>query len=250
MTEKGAMITEENRKSYDKNLSLLERYREGEMAAGEELAVLNRPLVYKIAGKFTGRGVEIDELVEMGNIGLVKAINTFDFSKECAFSTYAVPLILGEIRRFLRDDGLIKVSRENKRLSHLINKERERRAAAGEDTGLSAIAESLGISREDAAVAVFSGASPRSLDEPVFDEEDGVTLGATVSDEDAERKEFDRLSLRLALERLDEFEKKLIILRYFRDYSQAKCAAIMGLSQVKVSRCEKKILAKLYELMA
>ena len=97
----------------DKNLELLSRYRAGDRAAGEALAELNAPLVYKIAGKFTGRGVDIEELVETGNIGLVKAINTFDFSRECAFSTYAVPLIFGEIRRFLRDDGLVKVSREN-----------------------------------------------------------------------------------------------------------------------------------------
>ncbi len=236
--------------SYDKNLDLLKKYRAGERDAGEELAVLNRPLVYKIAGKFTGRGVELDELVEIGNIGLVKAINTFDFSRECAFSTYAVPLIFGEIRRFLRDDGLVKVSRESKRLSAIINAERDRRRTLGEDASLGVIAEAVGVSREDAAMALFAGAQPRSLDEPVFDEEDGVTLGAVISDEDEEERHFDRLSLRLALERLSEFERRLVLLRYFQDLSQARCAEIMGLSQVKVSRTEKKILAKLGALMS
>ena len=120
-------LKEKSISSYDKNLELITRYRDGDKAAGEELAKLNAPLVYKIAGKFTGRGVDIEELVETGNIGLVKAINTFDFSRECAFSTYAVPLVFGEIRRFLRDDGIIKVSRENKRLAAVIGRERERR---------------------------------------------------------------------------------------------------------------------------
>lgn len=241
--------TEVSRESYDKNLDLIKRYREGEREAGEELALLNRPLVYKIAGKFTGRGVELDELVETGNIGLVKAINTFDFSRECAFSTYAVPLIFGEIRRFLRDDGLVKVSRESKRLSAIINAERDRRRALGDDVSLSAVAEAVGVSREDAAMAIFAGAQPRSLDEPVFDEEEGVTLGAVISDEDEEARSFDKLSLRLSLERLSDFERRLIVLRYFHDLSQARCAEIMGLSQVKVSRSEKKILAKLGQLM-
>jgi len=242
-------ITEAVRDSYDKNIILIKRYREGDREAGEELAILNRPLVYKLAGKMTGRGVSLEELVETGNIGLVKAINTFDLERECAFSTYAVPLIFGEMRRFLRDDGPVKVSRESKRLSALLNAERDRRRTLGEDASLGAVAEAVGVSREDAAMALFAGAQPRSLDEPVFDEEDGVTLGAVISDEDGEARDFDRLSLHLALERLSDFERRLIILRYFRDLSQARCAEILGLSQVKVSRCEKKILARLGELM-
>ncbi len=236
-------------KNYDRNLSLLREYREGRREAGEEIAVLNRPLVYKIAGKFTGRGAELDELVEMGNIGLVKAMNTFDFSRECAFSTYAVPLIFGEIRRFLRDDGIIKVSRESKRLAAVINAERERRINEGEDSGLSAVAASVGVSIQDAAMAVFSTSQPRSLDEAAYDDDESVTLASVVCDKDAEGREFDRLSLRLALEKLPEFERKLILLRYFRDLSQCKTAEILGLSQVKVSRLEKKILAKLRELI-
>ena len=234
---------------YDKNIDLLRAWREGDTDAGEELAVINTPLVFSIASRFSGRGVDFEELVEAGNIGLVKAINTFDLERECAFSTYAVPLIFGEMRRFLRDDGPVKVSRESKRLSALLNAERDRRRTLGEDASLGAVAEAVGVSREDAAMALFAGAQPRSLDEPVFDEEDGVTLGAVISDEDGEARDFDRLSLHLALERLSDFERRLIILRYFRDLSQARCAEILGLSQVKVSRCEKKILARLGELM-
>ena len=243
-------LKEENISFFDKNLSLLKRYRSGDREAGEALATLNAPLVYKIAGKFTGRGVDIEELVETGNIGLVKAFNTFDFSRECAFSTYAVPLIFGEIRRFLRDDGPVKVSRENKRIAAAIGAERERRMNSGEPCDLDSLAGALGISREECAMAIFSSREVRSLDEAAFDDEEGVTLSAVVYDEDEGEREFDKLALRLALEKLPAFEKKLVILRYFRDYSQCKTAEIMGLSQVKVSRIEKRILANLRVMLA
>lgn len=230
---------------YDKNLELIRRYREGEREAGEELAELNRPLVYKVAGRFSGRGVDTDELVEMGTIGLVKAINTFDFSRECAFSTYAVPLIFGEIRRFLRDDGMIKVSRETKRISALLSAERERRQNSGGDTGIVSLAAAVGVSAEDAAVALFSATPVRSLDEAAYDGDDSVTLASTVCDEEEGVREFDRLALRLAIEKLDSVARKIILLRYFKDYSQARTAKILGLTQVKISREEKKILEKL-----
>jgi len=230
---------------YDKNLELIARYREGDREAGEELALLNKPLVYNVAGRFSGRGLDMDELVEMGTIGLVKAINTFDFSRECAFSTYAVPLIFGEIRRFLRDDGMIKVSRENKKLSAILNTERERRLSCGEDVGIASIAKAVGVSAQDAAAALFSTSPVRSLDEAAYDDEESMTVGATICDKDAEVREFDRLALRFAIEKLGMTERKIIILRYFKDLSQAETARILGLTQVKISREEKKILASL-----
>ena len=238
------MKTEECR-VYDKNLELIRRYRNGEREAGEELAELNRPLVYRLASRCSERGADMDELVEIGTIGLVKAINTFDFSRECAFSTYAVPLIFGEIRRFLRDDGMIKVSRETKRISAILSAERERRLNAGDDTGIASLASAVGISAEDAAVALFSASPVRSLDEAAYDGEDSVTLASTVSDEDEGIREFDRLALRLAIEKLEKTARKIIILRYFKDFSQARTAKILGLTQVKISREEKKILEKL-----
>lgn len=238
------MKTEE-RSIYDKNLDLIRRFRAGDSSAGEELASLNKPLIYNIAGRFVGRGADMDELVEMGTIGLVKAINTFDFSRECAFSTYAVPLIFGEMRRFLRDDGMIKVSRENKKLAAQINAERERRLGTGEDVGIASIASSLGISPQDAATALFSTSPVRSLDEAAYDDEESMTLGATIADEDEPGKEFDKLALKMAIEKLCETERKIIILRYFRDCSQSETARILGLTQVKISREEKKILSRL-----
>lgn len=184
----------------------------------------------------------MSDLIESGNVGLVKAIKTFDFSHGCAFSTYAVPLIFGEIRRFLRDDGIIKVSREEKRLSAILSAERERRICSGEPSDISSVAAAVGISIEDAASALFASSPVRSLDEAVYDDDDGVTLGGIICDEGAEERQFDRFALRMAIEKLSDLHRRLIILRYFRDLSQTETARILGLTQVKVSREEKKIM--------
>ena len=235
-------IKSEKKSPYDENLLLLQAYREGDEEAGERLAVLNAPLVYSIAGRFSGRGADISDLVESGNIGLVKAMKTFDFSHGCVFSTYAVPLIFGEIRRFLRDDGIIKVSREEKRLSALLCAERERRIAMGEDADIHSVAAAVGISPQDASSALFASSPVRSLDEKAYDDDDSATLGSIICDDEEEKKQFDRFALRTAIDNLSEEHKKLIILRYFRDLSQNETAKILGLTQVKVSREEKKIM--------
>ena len=235
-------VKSEKKSPYDENLRLLRAYREGDDEAGERLAELNAPLVYSIAGRFASRVADISDLVESGNIGLVKAMKTFDFSHGCVFSTYAVPLIFGEIRRFLRDDGIIKVSREEKRLSALLLAERERRMTLGEDTSVAALAAAVGISPQDASSALFASSPVRSLDESAFDDDDSATLGSIISDEDEEIRSFDRLALHSAIEKLPENHRRLIILRYFRDLSQSETAAILGLTQVKVSREEKKIM--------
>jgi len=236
----------ERKSVYDKNIELLCRYREGDREAGEELARLNTPLVYSIAQRFSERG-ELSDLIECGNLGLVKAMQSFDLERGCAFSTYAVPLIMGEIRRFLRDDGIIKVSRDEKRLAVLLCRERERRIAEGEDTSLSEIARAVGVSVQDAASAIFSAVPPRSLDERASSEEDSDTLGSLIADEDAESDSFDKMALRAAIEKLPPDWQKIVILRYFRDLSQEQVAKIMGLTQVKISREEKKIIAALRE---
>ena len=227
---------------YDKNLELLRRFRDGDGDAGDELAELNKPLIYSIVARFRGRGADFEELAEAGSIGFVKAVNTFDFDRGCAFSTYATPLIFGEIRRFLRDDGMIKVSREEKRLSALLCAERERRIAAGEEADVASVAAAVGISVQDASSALCAASPVRSLEEAAFDDDDSTTLGSTLCDEDAEIRQFDRFALRMAIEKLSESQKKLIILRYFRDLSQTETAKILGLTQVKVSREEKKIM--------
>lgn len=238
------------KKSYDENLILLKKYREGDPAAGERLAELNMPLVYSIATRLSLRGGEMSDLVECGTVGLVKAMRTFDFSHGTAFSTYAVPLIFGEIRRFLRDDGIIKVSREDKRLSAILLAERERRLANGEDARIVALAEAVGVTPQDAARAIHSQSAVRSLDEAAFEDEESMTLGNIVCDEDEEERSFDRLALRDAIERLPDHQKKIVLLRYFRDLSQVETAKIMGITQVKVSREEKKIMEKLKGMLS
>ena len=239
----------EKAKAYDLNPELIVRYREGDESAGERLVEMNLPLVYKIAARFKERCDDIGDLIECGTLGLVKAIKTFDLERGCAFSTYAVPLIFGEIRRFLRDDGIIKVSREEKRVAVLINREKERRQNLGLRTDVFTLSAALGISPQDVASAMFSEVKPRSLEESVFDDGDSTTLGSMISD-DSESTSFDKLALRMAIETLDEEKRRIVYLRYFKDYSQSETARILGLSQVKISREEKKIMKLLEDKMS
>ena len=232
---------QEKSKAYDRNPELIQRYRAGDEDAGSELVEINLPLVYSIAARFKERCDDIGDLIECGTLGLVKAMKTFDLERGCAFSTYAVPLIFGEIRRFLRDDGIIKVSREEKRIAVLINREREARQNRGERTDVHSLAEALGISPQDVASAMFAEVAPRSLEENVFDDGDSTTLGSMLSD-DSEVGTFDKLALHMAVESLDEEKRRIVYLRYFKDYSQSETARILGLSQVKISREEKKIM--------
>jgi RNA polymerase sporulation-specific sigma factor len=227
--------------AYDRNPELIARYRNGDEEAGERLVEINLPLVYKIASRFKERCDDVGDLIECGTLGLVKAIKTFDLERGCAFSTYAVPLIFGEIRRFLRDDGIIKVSREEKRVAVLINREKERRQNLGLGTDVFALSEALGIPPQDVASAMFAEVKPRSLEESVFDDGDSTTLASMISD-DSEIESFDKLALRMAIETLDEEKRRIVYLRYFKDLSQSQTARILGLSQVKISREEKKIM--------
>ncbi|MBQ8372549.1 MAG: sigma-70 family RNA polymerase sigma factor [Clostridia bacterium] len=230
---------------FDRNPELILKFRAGDSDAGEELVRLNTPLVYSIAARFRDRGADMSDLVECGTLGLVKAIGSFDTERGYAFSTYAVPLIFGEIRRFLRDDGPIKISREQRRISAVLSRERQRRLNLGEPADLATIAAAVGVSVQDAASAMFSDAPVRSLDEGVGADDDSATLGSTIADEE-EMDTFDRLALYLAIEKLSPQHRRLVFLRFFKDYSQTECAALLGLSQVKVSREEKKIMSLLH----
>lgn len=242
------MKSETKNAAYADNPALLAAYRAGDRAAGEALAVRNRPLIYRLAERFRGRCADMSDLIECGDIGLVKAMNTFDLSRGVTFSTYAVPLILGEMRRFLRDDGTVKVSREEKKLCARLQAEKERRVAAGEDVSVGALAAAVGVTAADAAAVMFALSPVKSMDEPAYDDE-GTTFGSTLCDEGEDERTFDRIALRMAVETLPEQERQLILLRYFRDMSQAEVANILGVTQVKVSREEKKILGKLRGLL-
>lgn len=229
---------------FSENLELLRRSQEGDRCATERLVTLNGGLVSSIAVKFIGRGTSYEDLLQIGYMGLLKAIRTFDLSRGCAFSTYAVPLVFGEIRRFLRDDGLLKVSRSQKRIAAMIAAERDRAMARGEnDLRLEELASRCGITPEEAATALEALAPVSSLSELLYGEENGPTLESTLCDEEETTRSLDRLALSEAIDKLPEQRRKIITLRYFRDFSQEQTARALGLTQVKVSREEKKILA-------
>ena len=215
----------------------------GDTEVEQALLSENMPLVAAIAKRFLYRGVEMDDLKQLGSIGLLKAIRRFDVAQNVCFSTYAVPLIAGEIKRFLRDDGIIKFSRSAKQLAAAVS-----RALAEEpDLCIDALAERLCVSREDLAVAQASASSVVSLDEPLSEE--GGSRYERTGTETEEESCVQRLSLDAALSNLPERERRLIRLRYQEEKTQAEVGRILGVSQVQISRMEKKILSVLRDRM-
>ena len=214
---------------YAENLSLIERSQAGDDAATEELIRRNTGLVQSIAVKFCGRGTEFEDLVQIGNIGMLKAIRSFDAARGCVFSTYAVPLIFGEIRRFLRDDGLMRAKEE-----YL--------AQNGTSPRIDEIAAACGVSPEEAAAALSAVSPAMSLSEPLGGEGENFTLENTLCKEDENEKMLEKITLAEALSKLPELWRRIVLLRYFKDLSQQSTAEILGLSQVKISREEKKLI--------
>ena len=235
---------------YSKNSALLENYRLGDESAKEELINLNAGLIRSIAAKFRDRaaeahGCDFDDLMQIGTIGLLKAIKSYDPAFGTAFSTYAVPLIIGEIKRFLRDDGPIKVSRTAKRIGLQIMRTREEFLnKEGREPRVDELAELCDLSVEEICSALISMKSPHSFSEKVGD--DGASLEELIADDDNELDKLcDRLALREAIRELPPMWQKIITLRYFRDLSQQETARVLGLTQVKISREEKKIFERL-----
>ena len=201
----------------------------------------NLPLVHKLANRFRGRGVESEELYAAGCVGLVKAVDRFEPERGLCFSTYAVPVILGEIRRLFRDGGSVKISRSLKELSVKAARVRDQLSANGEPR-ISDIAQALGVTPEEAAEALCAGIPPVSLD---HGGEDGEPLPVpSASGEDAL---IDRLALRQCLSELSVEDREILMLRYFRRKTQCETAQILGMTQVMVSRRERKLLKELRE---
>lgn len=213
----------------------------------DEFIAANLSLVHSLANRFRGRGIEYEELFSAGSLGLVKACDNFDESRGLCFSTYAVPVILGEIKRLFRDGGAVKLSRSLKELSLKIQKAREELSKGGREPTISELAEYLKISPEEAAEAVQASAPPLSLtafDKDNANESDNAVV-LEIPVESAESSLIDKLALRQCLEKLPKDDRTLIILRYFRSKTQAETGELMGLSQVQVSRRERKILESL-----
>lgn len=231
-------------------LALLQRVHEGDKAAREQIVEENMGLVFTIVRRFQGRGCEWEDLVQIGSIGLLKAIDKFDSSYEVQFSTYAVPLITGEIRRFLRDDGMIRVSRmlkESAAKAYYARDELEKQN--GREPTLEEIAEETGISREELVLAMEASADVESFSQTVYSG-DGtpVLLQDRVPDrQDRNEELLNRMLLTQLLELLEDSEQEIIRLRYFEDMTQVKVAERLGMTQVQVSRAEKRILKKLRE---
>lgn len=215
-------------------------------AAEARLISENLGLVKSIARRFIGRGCEFDDLVQIGTIGMLRAIRTFELDRGTAFSTYAVPLIIGEIRRHLRDDGIIKVGRGVKRLgAELLGARSRIIAEEGREPPLSELAAIVGATPEEAAAAIEAIQPPESLSRTFGDGEDGVELEDRISDDsglgelDAAR---DRIAVGQAIGRMPPLWRQIITLRYFKDQTQQRTAEALGLTQVKISREEKKIV--------
>lgn len=243
----------EKNKFYEKNRELIILAREGDERATEKLIASNTGLVRSIALKFKDRGLEFEDLMQIGIIGMLKAIRSFDLDRGTVFSTYAVPLIIGEIRRYLRDDGIIKVSRSYKRLGvQLLKAKNDIMSNEGREPHIEELAGICGVTVSEAAVALDSISPVSSLSDFVYGE-DGMTLESTIADDDASN-EIDRLSesiaLSQAISKMQPLWRKIVLLRYYRAYTQQQTAEALGLSQVKISREEKKIFAFLKNELA
>lgn len=227
---------------------LIAKAQAGDMDARETLVVENSGLIWSIARRFAGRGTETDDLFQLGCLGFLKAVDGFDLAFGTQFSTYAVPKISGEIRRYLRDDGAVKVSRGIKEQAATIKSARSRLLVGlGREPTLSELAEETGITVEQIAVAETATSCVESIQQEAG--EDGFCLEDVLTDTESEEVLLDRLALRQGIERLPEKEGLVIRLRYFHGMTQERVSRIMDVSQVQVSRIEKKALIRLRELL-
>lgn len=234
----------------DHTLALIGRSHQGDKEARDTLFKENTGLIYSVAKRFLGRGVEMEDLFQIGSIGLLKAVDHFDPSYEVRFSTYAVPMIVGEIKRFLRDDGILKVSRSLKENCGRIYQAKENlEKELGREPGLDEIAAEVELSLEEVILALESTAEVESLHKTIYqgDGNDISLMDRLPEKENGQEQALDRIFLDEMLQSLDARERQLIGMRYFQNRTQTEIAAELGVSQVQVSRMEKRILKKLKE---
>lgn len=228
---------------------LIARSQAGDAEAGEMLVVENSGLIWSVVKRFTGRGTESDDLYQLGCLGFLKAVEGFDLNFGTQFSTYAVPKIAGEIRRFLRDDGAVKVSRGIKERAAAVKTARNQLVnALGREPTVQEISRHTGFSIEDIATAETATASVESMHQQTG--EDGFSLENILSDTQTEDMLVEKIALRQAIQRLPEREKSVIQLRYFHGLTQQRVSVVLSVSQVQVSRIEKKALSRLKDIIA
>lgn len=237
--------------SQEKMRLLIQQSQEGDKDARRMMVEGNTRLVWSIVQRFASRGADLEDLFQIGCIGLMKSIDKFDLSYEVKFSTYAVPMIVGEIQRFLRDDGMVKVSRSIRELSFKIRHATDDYIKNhGRSPSVSEIAEVLDVSIDEVILASDALRDPASLHEQLYENEgDSLTLMDQLRDDRSERF-FDHIPLRDVVSKLNKRDQTIIYMRYYLDYTQSDIAERIGISQVQVSRLEKKILAQLKNWMS
>ena len=225
---------------------LIRRAKLGDNAAKEALLVNNSSLLKSIVKRYLGKGVEYDDLYSLACMGLLKAIAGFDESFEVRFSTYAVPMIAGEIKRFLRDDGSVKVSRALKKAAREINRYIEHYTVEhGSQPTVKELAAAFHMEEGEVVFTLGSGRMPVSIDEEgEYKDEKTTTLAEKLPSKDDPEDMIDRMVLKEAIEKLSERDKKIVVLRYFRDMTQSEVAKAIGVSQVQISRIESRIISQ------
>lgn len=226
-------------------LELLRAAQQGDRDACEQAVIENNGLIWSVVRRYYGRGVEPDDLYQLGCLGFLKAVQGFDFDYGTCFSTYAVPKIAGEIRRFLRDDGAVKVGRSIREQAQALYTARERlRHELGREPALSELSEATGLTPEEIARTDLATDAPESLQQETAD---GLTLEGSLGTEAPEEGLVERIALREAIDRLPEKERMTILLRYFKGLTQEQTARVVGVSQVQISRLERRGLKRLRE---
>lgn len=226
----------------------IKKAQNGDESAKEKLFIGNTPLIKSVIRKFCNKGIEYEDLFQIGSLGFLKAIKNFEVSYGVKFSTYAVPMIIGEIKRYIRDNGAVKVSRRIKIMASKINRYIDAYSIEyGVPPSFDKIAEEFETTPEDVVLCLDSAKMPVSIYDRIDGDEDGMEIGDKISDGESEDDRLLKIQLYSELEKLGEREKKIIFLRYFRAKTQAEVAEGLGISQVQVSRIENKILSKLKE---
>ncbi|MBP3388217.1 MAG: sigma-70 family RNA polymerase sigma factor [Clostridia bacterium] len=229
----------------EKNIALLEEAKSGDAEVVRVLCENNMGLVRTVAGAFRERGVELEDLMQIGTIGLIKAIRGYDASYGTVFSTYAVPLIMGEIKKYLRDDGIVKVSRTIKRNAQLVSKKRDQLSTElGREPTLSELSAAAGLTDEETLSALEASSPILSFDAQYGD----ITLENLIGTDNI-GEAVERIALHQAIKKLEREEQTIVRLRFFKNMTQSQVASALGSTQVKISRQEKKIVAKLREIL-
>jgi RNA polymerase sporulation-specific sigma factor len=247
------LVQHREKYNYEDNIALIELAKKGDKDALDKITEMNLALVSSICKKFLNRGYEYDDIFQIGCIGLVKAVNNFDTKFNVRFSTYAVPMIMGEIKRFLRDDGIIKVSRSVKNTAKKLHYDKEKLTKQiGREPTIEELSKFSGVDKEDIIYALESLSGPQYLYDTIHQDDGSPVLLIDKIDGNYEQDKsvIDRIALKEAIRELDYKARQVIVLRYFKDKTQVQVAKVLGISQVQVSRIEKKVLKQMREKLS